>query len=464
LTSLTLILTACRQPNVTPTAGDLAPGLESYDRAFADVLSKWEIPGGALAVIDRGEIAIARGYGWADETRNDPVLPESLFRIASLSKPITAVAVLKLVQENKLSLEARAFRFLDDIAPPDGAVSDPRLYDITVRHLLEHSAGWDASASFDPMFPSQRAAHGIDLPATADCATIVGYMLGRPLDFDPGSRYAYSNLGYCVLGRIIEKASGQPYSQYVREHVLAPIGITQMHLGRTRLADRQPDEVRYYQRGEPSLARSVFPDDQSSVPWPYGGFYLEAMDAHGGWVASAIDLARFVSALDPAHPSAILSPEMLATMLARPAAPLWEKSSDYYALGWRVRPTRSDAAWWHTGSLPGSTAVLYRTSSGQVWAALLNASPDPAQGNLAADLIAAMGRAALLSRIPWQLWPVLALPAGAGLAVAALIYRKRRRAAGIRRKHATSAPLGTESPIEYTGHTQANTGGQTTHP
>lgn len=426
LVSLTLTLAGCRQTSVMLAVGEYAAGMQSFDRAFATVMSRWEVPGGALAVMQEGQMLLARGYGLADAARSEPVLPESLFRIASLSKPITAVAVLKLVEENKLSLDTHAFQLLDDLKPPSGTTPDPRIDDITVRHLLEHSAGWDANTSFDPMFSSQRAAHGVDLPADADCTAIIRDMLGRPLDFDPGSRYAYSNLGYCVLGRVIEKVSGQTYQEYVQTHILAPIGIEQMILGQSRLQDRHPAEVRYYERGETSPAQSVFSDRRGRVPWPYGGFYLEAMDAHGGWVASAVDLARFAYAVDRSNPSAILSPETLDTMLARPAAPLWEETSTYYALGWRVRTAHKGAAWWHTGSLPGSTAVLYRTSSGLTWVALFNASPDAAGDEFLVELISAMGRAALMAKIPWRYWPVLAIPAGAGLLAALLAHTNKQ--------------------------------------
>jgi N-acyl-D-amino-acid deacylase len=427
LVALSLALLGCQQSSQVPAIGEYVPGVASYDRAFVRIMNKWEIPGGALTVMEKGEVLLARGYGLADVARHEPALPESLFRIASLSKPITAVAVLKLVEENKLSLDAAAFRLLDDIDLPAGATVDPRIHDITIRHLLEHSGGWDESSSFDPMFSSQRTAHGVDLPAAADCATIIRYMLGRSLDFDPGSRYTYSNFGYCVLGRVIERASGQTYQEYVKSQILAPIGIDRMALGRSRLADRHPAEVRYYERGETSPTQSVFADDSGQVPWPYGGFCLEAMDAHGGWIGSATDLARFVSALDGAHASRILQAETVDTMLARPAAPLWEGKSDYYALGWRVRPARRGAAWWHTGSIPGSTAVLYHTPSGRVWAALFNARPDDAGGEFLVDLIGAMGRAALVSRIPWHYWPVLALSVGAGLAAAWIARTRKRR-------------------------------------
>ena len=140
-------------------------------------------------------------------------------------------------------------------------------------------------------------------------------------------------------------------------------------------------------------------------------------------VRESTDLARFVSALDHAFPSAILQAETVGTMLSRPAAPLWERKRDDYALGWRVRPAREDATWWHTGSLPGSTAVLYRTPSGLAWVALFNASPDANGNEFLVDLIAAMGSATLQTSIPWRSWPSLAIPAGAGFIVVVLVQR-----------------------------------------
>ena len=117
-------------------------------------------------------------------------------------------------------------------------------------------------------------------------------------------------------------------------------------------------------------------------------------------------------------------------MLARPPAPLWEGRSDYYALGWRVRPAGADATWWHTGSLPGTTAVLYRTSSGLVWVALLNSRPPLEQvDDLQVELISAMGRAALLGRLlplaPFALGVVVL--AGAGVTTALLARARSRR-------------------------------------
>ena len=216
----------------------------------------------------RGKTVFARGYGYADVASGDPVRPESLFRIASISKPVTAVAILQLVEAGKLKLEDKWLNILDYSKEIEalGEVFDVRLRDITIGQLLEHRGGWDRGKSFDAMFQSVRFAkqQGVEPPAAA--ATVIEAMLSVRLDFDPGERYAYSNLGYCILGRVIEKLSGKGYEEYVRQNVLAPLGATTMRLGATRLAQRAEGEVRYYHPGQ---NESVFASDLGKpVPPP----------------------------------------------------------------------------------------------------------------------------------------------------------------------------------------------------
>ena len=117
-------------------------------------------------------------------------------------------------------------------------------------------------------------------------------MLREPLQFEPGTKYAYSNFGYCLLGRVIEKVPASAYDEYVQHEVLAPLGIKDMHIGHTLLKDRRPNEVHYYSQAA-WRRRSSVRTSASRSPWPYGGWYLEAMDSHGGWIASAADLVRF---------------------------------------------------------------------------------------------------------------------------------------------------------------------------
>jgi len=370
---------------LTALAGSRARGqaqrLESFDREMEQFMQARGVPGGALAVAKDGRLVYARGYGWADRDKKEAVRPESLFRIASISKPITGVAVLKLVEDGRLRLDDRAFELLrlTPVLEP-GKTADPRLERITVRQLLQHTGGWDRDKSFDPMFRSRQIARAVGVEPPAGPEAVIRYMLGQPLDFDPGARYAYSNFGYCVLGRIIEKVSGMSYERYVKRHVLAPAGVTQMRLGASLQSG--PDEVRYY-TADNGTAASVFPGLTGKVPWTYGAFNLEAMDAHGGWIASAVDLVRLTTALDDPRRSPLRKPETLRALYARPEGRAGRKedgslTASYYAAGWSVRPVGADgeqtgkANYWHNGSLPGTATLLVRRWDGLTWAALFN--------------------------------------------------------------------------------------------
>ena len=352
-----------------PTTGVAVPGMASFDRVIPELMKVWGIPGGAVAVVKDGRLVYARGYGYADVAAQQPVEPDALFRIASVSKPITAAAILKLVEEGRLSLDAKAYPMLPHLTPLPGKTVDPRIYDVTVRQLLWHTGGWDRNrpGGFDPMFRSVEAAQAAGTTAPASAETVMRYMLGFPLDFAPGTKYAYSNFGYAILGRIVERASGLPYEQYVRSAVLAPAGASRTAVGRTLESGRLPGEVRYY---DPAAGPSVFPGG-GVVPLPYGAFYFEAMDAHGGWVSSTVDLLRFLTAVDglPARPD-VLSPASIAAMTAQPPG-IWDGSPWHYGMGWAVRPAEGD--WWHGGSLPGTATILVRTGNGLAWAAAFNA-------------------------------------------------------------------------------------------
>jgi N-acyl-D-amino-acid deacylase len=360
--------------------GTEIPGMSAFDRIIPALMRKYDVPGGAVAVVKDERLVFARGYGWADRENHELVQPDSLFRIASLSKAITAAAVLKLVEQGRLKLNDRAFRLLDDLKPLAGAKADRRIYDITIRELLNHSGGWDRDKSFDPMFRSQEISQTLGIPGPAGPDAIIRYMLGQPLQFAPGTRYAYSNFGYCVLGKVIEKVTGQHYETFVREAILHPGGVRCMREGHTLLRDRVPNEVHYYGYPGIGLADSVFPSTSNKVPWFYGGWYIEAMQAHGGWIASVVDLARFITDVDgrPRHQN-LLTRESIREMTARPAG-LWVGSDNWYGMGWQVRVAGNDFNWWHTGSLDGTTTIMVRANNGLDWVALFNSRPKNSDG------------------------------------------------------------------------------------
>jgi N-acyl-D-amino-acid deacylase len=222
---------------------------------------------------------------------------------------------------------------------------------------------------------------------------IVRYMMGQPLDFDPGTKFVYSNLGYLVLGRIIEAVTGQRYEQWVRQNVLAPVGITRMELGRGLPEDRAKDEVQYFDSRKRTGACLYPPRVGQRVPLPDGANNIEGYEAHGGWIASAVDLVRFSSAFDIENKSPLLNAKSIREMWARPAgaAGLGAKNqprASYYGCGWNVRPTGTGNKLnaWHTGLIPGTSTLLVRRHDNLNWAVLFNTEAN-AERKVLADLI-----------------------------------------------------------------------------
>jgi len=304
-----------------------------------DFYNKHNLPGLSISIARNDEIVYRGVFGVADRESAEPARVESRFRIASISKPITAVAILLLVQDGKLNLSDRVFGSCSILGTvPPSALGQPHLEEVTVEHLLAHTSGGWLNDDNDPMFLHSEMNH----------AELIEWTLAnQPLKHIPGSHYAYSNFGYCMLGRIIEKVTSESYSDAVHRLVLDRCGVQNMSIAGNRRADRQADEVVYYSDEddpyEPNVAR---------------------MDSHGGWIASATDLVRFAVRVNgfPQEPD-ILSEASIRTMTTPSTA------NGGYALGWAVNEKGS---WWHGGSLAGTATIMVRTAGGLCWAALTN--------------------------------------------------------------------------------------------
>lgn len=371
--------------------------MKVFDEEIENYIRPRRIPGACLVVFNKGSIVYEKGYGFADVDKKIPVTPSTLFRIASLSKPITAAGILKLVEENQLSLDSRAIGFLDGIVKDyEKKVVDERWHKITVRHLLQHTGGWDSSASGDPMFfPERKIAVGIGRQPQSP-SDIIEFMLGRKLDFDPGSRYAYSNFGYCLLGRIIEKVASMSYEEFIKEKILKPVGIEKMRLGRTQFEKRVPEEAIYYTAYNNAEMKNLTVKEESN---PYGSFNLERMDAHGGWIATASDYARFCIAFTEYAKTKILADSTLTTMIAPPEYVVknGEKTPEtYYGCGWLVRPRGKNGKpnLWHNGSLPGTYAFAAILGDGSGWVVLFNGRSADEKNLPNAEIDPALHRAA----------------------------------------------------------------------
>lgn len=306
--------------------------------AAAAFMAAHDVPGLGVAIAKGGRVLYDEAFGLADREEKTALTPAHRFRIASVSKPITAVAIFRLIEDGKIALDERAVGTEGILKDDYGAIATgSRIGEITVGHLLAHTAGGWSNDTADPMFQSHDADHASLIRTT---------LAMRPLTQAPGTTYAYSNFGYCLLGRIVEKVTRQPYAAFVQQAVLAPSGAEAMEIAGNTLAERRPLEVRYYGRNK---------DD------PYR-WNVARMDSHGGWMATASALVRFAGALDGARP--LLKPETVATMTTPGAA-----SNGSYALGWR---TNKAGNVWHAGALPGTATILVRTRSGLRWAALIN--------------------------------------------------------------------------------------------
>ena len=321
---------------------------EVQTRTIEDILrnfyEKYSLPGGvSMAISYREQLVYAGAVGYADRQHKIPLTPEHRMRVASVSKPITAIAVMKLAEEKKLNLS-------DEVFGETGILNDKygvpqymnRPAKITVKQLLEHTAGGWGNSKNDPMFSVPNAI-GEEFLRTV--------IREYPLEHLPGTKYDYSNFGYCVLGRVIAETSGMTYEDYVKKHILEPCGIDGMRIGGTISAS---DEVEYI-------------GDRNQVPYALSPSH---MDAHGGWIAHPVELLKLLVRIDGfSNVPDILESESIITMTA-PSA-----QNSNYALGWNVNRSNN---WWHMGGMPVTSAEMARSSEGFNWVILVNSRPGSA--------------------------------------------------------------------------------------
>lgn len=312
---------------------------QTIDPLIQQFKNKYGITGLSFSITKNEKLVYSKGYGIANKATGESVSVMSLFRIASVSKPITAIAIMKLVEDGKLSLDSKVFGAGSIFGVKYGTSPYLSGYEsITVRHLLGHTSGLPTNDGNDPMFTSA-------FSLTQD-QVIDNTIRTRTLLASPGTKYAYSNFGYCVLGRIIEQVTGTSYMSYVQQKILIPSEISTIQMTGNTIDARKANEVVYY----------------NSMYSPYN-FNIARMDSHGGLIASSIDLVKLLTRIDgsPAKPD-ILKPETIGTMTKY-------NPTTGYSLGWAVNTANN---WWHTGLLTGTSSELVRASNGFSWAIVSN--------------------------------------------------------------------------------------------
>jgi N-acyl-D-amino-acid deacylase len=343
-----------------PITGKAGEELIPIDTAMLKIMDRHGVPGAALAIAKNGKLVYAKGFGWSNVTKDEPIKPDTLFGLASLSKTITAVATLKLVEQRLLDLDDRVFAILKDIRAPRGARVDPVLRDVTVRHCLNHSGGWDRKVSGDPLNWEPQICRAFRLRPPLSARQFIEFTLTLPLNFVPGTDAVYCNIGYVLLGEVIARASGMAYERFVQENVLRPMGITRMRL--------HPREGRYL------LGETLRYLAGSFIPLP--PMRLPMADSAGGWSASVVDLARFLTNLDGSRGESLLSEKTRKRMLEPPPPPLKPRANGtYFGLGWdSVLLKDGTFAYFKDGSWQGIRTFMKRLPTGVNWALFYNAS------------------------------------------------------------------------------------------
>ena len=333
--------------------------LAAIDDVIQQYCVRYTVPGLSLAISRQGRLIYARAFGFAHLWPLTPLRVWHRMRIASVSKPITATAIMLLQQRGQLSETQRLFGanalYGFSLAP---APYDANEVAIEVRHFLNHTSGFDANPT-DPA----------DEPAPVDARSLIGWTLNnRAPVAAPGTAFVYLNFGYVALGHVIETVTGQSYEQFVRNEVLAPAGITSMIIGGDNFAARQSDEVTYYQGAGDS-------DDPYAVR-------ISRNAGTTGWIATPIDLLRFLRVVDGVGTD-ILTAASRASMSWPTAA------NPTYGYGWDISGT--PGTWTHTGALAGSLALLRLTADGDGFAAIGNSrQPGMQQTAMLADLTTAL--------------------------------------------------------------------------
>jgi CubicO group peptidase (beta-lactamase class C family) len=308
---------------------------------------------GAVLVARGDEVLHSGGYGMSNLELDAPNTPETVFRLGSLTKQFTAAAILQLQDQGQLSVNDTVDRYLPDF--PNGS-------EITLHHLLNHSSGIPDLPEYIDL-----AGHQAVLRQARTADEMISQAAGKPLEFAPGSQFNYCNVGYVMLGRIIEKVSGQSYADYLTEHIFKPAGMT----------------ATFYDD-----ASLVIPHRATGYTWD-GGTYLNAgfidlSNAGGAGVlaSTVLDMYKWDRAL---YAGALLSPETREAYFA-PSVSMGEGLS--YAYGWAIMQTPEHTLAVHSGGVNGFDTFAIRDAATELYVVVLSNVENPAAQHVAQGLAA----------------------------------------------------------------------------
>lgn len=337
---------------------------KKLDKYVEQFLKRWEIKGGSLAIMKGGKLVYAKGYGWADEEFGFKTEPGNIFRVASLSKLITATAIMKMAEDSIISLDDHVFG-KEGLLNEDqfSRYRDKRVPKITVEHLLRHKGGF-ATYRGDPLFCTREIMIWEKLDTVPDMERVIEFALSQRLAFNPGASTKYSNVGYLILTKIIEKYSGMSYEEYCQKNILHPCGCYDMHLARNLYEEKYSNEVRYYETHD-ATPIPAFNNSGDTLYRRYGGNNIEGLLGAGGWVSSPSEFVMFASHIDgDVTTPDIISSESVEKMITCVGGEL--------PIGWSRAGKGSE--WKRTGTLAGTSAIIKRQKDGTIWMFVTNTS------------------------------------------------------------------------------------------
>ena len=336
---------------------DSCKAVAGIDSTVLAYMKQYSLVGAQLAVMRGDSLLYAKGYGWADRESGIRMQPCNRMRIASVSKLMTSIGIMKLYEQGFLSLEDRPFDKGGVLEKYAVRMRDQRIKDITIEQLLRHKGGFTAPGD-DPMFVV-----GMLDGREALRKEIAGTMLG----YTPGESQEYSNLGYFALSLVIEETTGQKYADWMQHNVFYPCQCHSFAIGGNFLCDRLDREVRYYMYQGARLERDFRGGSAPECPCCYGGNNVTGLEGAGAWTTTAPELCRIIAAIDNDRSIRDLLSESTVQRMTE------ETDSVSYSIGWS--DTNHVGIWTRTGYFGGTSAIVKNYSwDGDCWVFITNTS------------------------------------------------------------------------------------------
>ncbi|HET7250959.1 MAG TPA: serine hydrolase domain-containing protein [Gemmatimonadales bacterium] len=326
LALLALLATACASghappPSPTPTPPPVTAHADPIDSLFADYSG--DVPGASVIVIQDGRVVLSRAYGMADLKNGVAATTHTDYRLASVTKQFTAMAIMLLVKDGKLGYDLPARDILAEL-PPES-------HQVTIRNLLNHTSG---VLDYEDLIPDTQTVQVHD----ADVLRLLS--AHDSMNFEPGTHYRYSNSGFCLLALVVERVAKMSFARFLHERIFTPLGMTSS-VAHQDGVDTVPNRAYGY---TPDSGRFL-PTDQSVTSATLGD---------GGVYTSVEDLVHWDQAL---YPDGLMDAGMIAQATTPPVLP---NDSTQYGFGWFIDTYRGVQRWRHTGETSGFRNAIQR--------------------------------------------------------------------------------------------------------